>query len=294
MTMYERGAAHHGAKTQDVTMSISHKQSAILISVATTTLAGCGDIGSQFTAIPVAPPQDPEWAQPLALSGSQEVAVLVREGSEADVTMSFDAERGLYLIAYDGKEGGIRLLYDDENALRAQVADPDTGVPDKATSVIFFHGGDTAPSYSVRGSASDLDVYSEFLVFIPTPAAEIPITGTATYDVAGYNGSSSVEGELAFDFAAGTLGGFLDAEVAYDFGYYDAVGHFELFDSVYRVGSTSFSSLLVNAEDPELGGSIYGLFAGPGAIELAGQYSFDVRDGALIQTMTGLFWGQKQ
>lgn len=113
---------------------------------------------------------------------------------------------------------------------------------------------------------------------LAAPASAIPISGSATMQalVAGYsaNGSDSISGSatLNFDFGAGTLSGQFDPLLhQYYTGQSFSLGRYTFVDTVYGVGSQTFSGNFAHA-DPALGGSFNGLFTGPNADEMMARW----------------------
>jgi hypothetical protein len=114
-----------------------------------------------------------------------------------------------------------------------------------------------------------------------TPAANVPTTGAATFNAT--LGGSSVQrygqvigtAALQFDFAAGQLSGHLDPILTdpTGLGFQDQpLGRYDFVNTVYAVGSASFSGQLSNAGVTGLG-SFNGLFTGPSAQELMGRWN---------------------
>ena len=113
-----------------------------------------------------------------------------------------------------------------------------------------------------------------------TPAGAVPTGGTATYKAI-IDGKSLQMGliwgsaELRFDFAGGTLTGFIDPVLTdpTGLGFNDTpLGRYTFVNSVFSAGSTSFSTQLSNPNETERG-SLNGLFTGPAAQELMGTWT---------------------
>ena len=133
---------------------------------------------------------------------------------------------------------------------------------------------------------------------IATPSGNIPVTGTASYfgellggTTESFGGDTwDVRGTigLSFNFGLGTLSGTIDPTA---FAY--SLGHLSFRDTIYSTGSASFSGKF----DTNLPGvnSFSGLFTGPNAQELMGNFAFPYAsqvDGKTYQA-DGAFVGRK-
>jgi hypothetical protein len=127
----------------------------------------------------------------------------------------------------------------------------------------------------------------------------MPVAGSATYKAfvaaqdenhTGIRGSAT----LQFDFGAGTLAGQFDP-VIYDLlAGNTSLGHYDFVNTVYGVGSTSFSGQLSSSSVTGLG-SFEGEFTGPEAQELMARFSapfFDPYSGKQMN-MFGVWVGAK-
>jgi hypothetical protein len=172
------------------------------------------------------------------------------------------------------------------------------------------YGGDTAfmwlrsrgYQYSRLIDWSDrfMTNYGYEAVGVATPLGGIPTTGTASYsgEILGqsseFNSGLSVYGgiEMSFDFGAGSLSGSVDPYLEpTDYPIHIAAIGFR--DPVYSTGSTTFSGKF----DTNLPGlnSFSGLFTGPNAQELIGNFAFPYKspiDGKTYQA-DGAFVGAK-
>lgn len=118
---------------------------------------------------------------------------------------------------------------------------------------------------------------------IATAAGAVPVTGTATYDALALGRTSErsstklvdplVLGSMTlnFDFARGTLSGSLNSMLDPEWHEYP-LGTLNFRDTVYSTGNTTFSGRF----DTNLSGvnSFSGLFTGPNAQELIGNFAF--------------------
>jgi len=133
---------------------------------------------------------------------------------------------------------------------------------------------------------------------IATTAGSVPVTGTATYSGELLGGTTESFGGdtwdvrgtigLSFNFGLGTLSGTIDPTA-----FVYSLGHLNFRDTVYATGSTSFSGKF----DTNLTGvnSFGGLFTGPNAQELIGNFAFPYKspiDGQTYQA-DGAFVGAK-
>jgi hypothetical protein len=140
--------------------------------------------------------------------------------------------------------------------------------------------------YSSLFSWGDGDTYGLDAIGMATPASGIPISGSASYSgqILGEtteihsNVPMAIRGpiELSFDFGLGRLSGSISPVL---FRYADptanALGTISFSDTVYSAGSTSFSGKF----GTDLAGlnSFSGLFTGPNAEELIGNFAFPYR-----------------
>ena len=142
----------------------------------------------------------------------------------------------------------------------------------------------------------DREDFSVFAFGSATPASGVPVTGTAQYnaDVVGFtldNPGSGVGGSatLQFDFGAGTLGGHFDPTIGNT-----SLGRYDFFNTVFGVGSTTFSGQFSNAGS-NTGGAFDGVFTGPAAQELMARWgaSYLRPDTQQPSEMFGVWVGKK-
>ena len=129
------------------------------------------------------------------------------------------------------------------------------------------------------GSNTNTIAYGTWAVAQPTKPGEVPTTGSARYTgqltghFAGDAGATMLYGisRFDFDFARGMLAGDIVASIQCMMGcQYDTVTY-ALTDTQFARGSTTFSGGLATNGAPSTG-SFAGLFAGPGASEMAAQF----------------------
>ena len=132
-----------------------------------------------------------------------------------------------------------------------------------------------------------------------TPAAAVPVTGSATYEalILGRSGDSwsyTVNGtaSLQFNFGAGTLTGYLEPTLIGGMNP-TPLGRYDFVNTVYSVGSTTFSGGLQHST-PSLSGSFNGLFTGPAAQELMARWTAQYLDqSGDTKGMYGVLVGKK-
>lgn len=265
-------------------------------------LSGCGGTSAfvgpapHVEAPPPPPPVEPAlvWAEPFEVDESQSLAVLTRSGSETEISLRYDADRDRWLLSYPRAEDAGLRLYTEDDQWFYELADAETGavLPDHYVDMVEPDG---RLQYVRSGLLTDeTDYFAYFLAAIPTAADDVPVTGTATYDILGHGAYTDIAGEMSFDFAAGSLAGLF--EVIYNDGWYEpySLGDFTMVDTVFGVGSTHFSGGLSHEGYEGSAGSFTGLFAGPGAAELIGRYELLLRDLYVVgdtATVDGLFTG---
>lgn len=131
-----------------------------------------------------------------------------------------------------------------------------------------------------------------------TPAAEVPVTGSASYSatIRGQTTENAVVlGGISFNFnfAAGTLSGSIAPGLTDGWDVYP-LGTYAFRDTVYSTGSGSFSGAF-NVPGSTAGSSFRGSFTGPGAAELMGSWMMPYLSPLSHQwnTMNGVFAGKK-
>lgn len=258
-----------------------------VIAATAVSLSACGGGGGgsgveSTPFVPAPPPPPPPPPTPDGVKASQDTEFATVGG---DVKIRWDEDSKAYEVMLPGSDW-------------AKVVPGEWG---------FVAGG-----YSVDFLGSDKYTYTGFLnVYdwqgsqldiaygIPTPASGVPATGTASYaaELRGSGAGYSIggTGNLSFDFAAGTLAGFLHP-IANDpagWGPYD-LGQYDFVNTVYSTGSTSFSGALSRAGFAN--GSFSGSFTGPNAQELMGKWAFpflDIYEPTVTVNAAGVMIGKK-
>ena len=141
-------------------------------------------------------------------------------------------------------------------------------------------------------------IFGHEAIGVATPAGGVPTSGSATFggDILGvtnepHGDDYPVEGRitLSFDFGAGSLSGSIAPNLHQGFDMAPLAFH----DTVYSTGSTTFSGKF----DTSLPGvnSFNGLFTGPNAQELIGNFAFPYRSPTddMIYQADGAFVGAK-
>jgi hypothetical protein len=142
-----------------------------------------------------------------------------------------------------------------------------------------------------------------FLAYgIPTAAAGIPISGSATYSATVQGGTPTgffIGGAatLQFQFAAGILSGHFDP-IIYDWDFPANLGRYDFSNTVFAAGSPNFSGTLSQAGVTGTG-SFNGQFTGPQAEELMAGFVAPLNNpfvgpmGGVPDTMFGVWVGKK-
>jgi len=112
---------------------------------------------------------------------------------------------------------------------------------------------------------------------LPTASSAVPVAGTASYNAfAAATGAPSyiIRGSavLHFDFGAGALSGQFDPYIYDQLLGNSPLGHYDFVNTVYGVGSTTFSGQLSSAAVTGHG-SFEGQFTGPAAEELMARFT---------------------
>lgn len=273
-------------------MSVKHL-SALVLGAAAVALSGCGGGGGGIAVASTPPPPPP----PLPPPPPPPAPVQVSQSTEFDVVGSnarirWDADAKAYEVMLPGSVWE-KLAIGPTNSYVIQGADGST------VGNAYFTG---SGKYDYTGFAELMTTGAksyDFAYGVPTPAGSVPVTGSATYtaELRGSGGSYSVGGsaEFDFDFAKGTLEGFMhpSANDPAGWGPYD-LGEYDFVQTVFSVGSTTFSGKLVHGNFAD--GSFSGLFTGPQAQELMGLWNLpfdDIYDPGHTVNASGEFIGKQ-
>lgn len=289
-----------------------HKSSITTLLLATAAvlcLSACGGGGSIGVAlIPTPPPPSPPPPAQTILSGattSQEFASRGGTYVGGDRKNPLIADSDQLKLRYDAASKTYEIqLPAGTTWLTIAPIPGETGGWTTADSTVTLSANEGANTSLVRWSSAT--AFGVTAVAIPAPASAIATTGSATYlgSLAGYSSEGVrrfgsdflVPGRiggtisLTFDFGAGALTGEIQPTLLGGFPTY-TLPTLAFKDTVYSVGSPIFSGKF----DTNLSGlnSFSGLFAGPTAGEVAGNFAFPYlspKDGT-AQQASGAYTG---
>lgn len=274
-------------------------------------LGGCGGGGGGAVAsIPPPPPAPP----PVPPPPTSPVSLVLVPG--ATTSQQFTVAGASHLTSSDAPQLGtadqLQIRYDaSSRTYEVQLPNSQTWSALSGTSEIEAKGGGVTVVRQQNYQYSSLIEWFTTTfprgveaIGVATPAGSVPVVGNATYAATIFGRSSEsassrlidplVAGSMTlnFDFAHGSLDGRANFVLDPDWNGYD-LGTFAFRDTVYSTGSTSFSGRF----DTILDGvnSFSGLFTGPNAEELIGNFAFPYRspiDSKTYQTH-GAFIGRK-
>jgi hypothetical protein len=212
----------------------------------------------------------------IQLNSPSDPASLVTSG----FAVSFDAASGAYVIQLPSVSPGKFFAETDNGSTwGGSIVPPYCCVLMHKPAAIT--PGLTYTSFAEYSPYGFEDTYPAgvFAFGQATPAAAMPITGTATMDATvrglavDQSGVIGGTATLQFDFGAGTLAGHFDPIwMNYVGGTQYALGQYAFINTVYGVGSTTFSGGLSHS-NPLLTGAFNGLFTGPNAEELMARWT---------------------
>lgn len=273
-------------------------------------LAGCGGDGGYGVASTTPPPAKPTpTPTPTPTPAIIPAATVSQQFTVVGSSHPFD---GVSRPTFDGSEQLQVRYVQSSNSYEVQLPHsatwsqiaylPIDGSP--ATPINYGGGGAhlwLGPGYQysrIFEWSGGGDLHGFEAIGIATPSGNIPVTGTATYfgellggTTESFGGDTwDVRGTigLSFNFGLGTLSGTIDPTA-----FVYPLGHLSFRDTVYSTGSPTFSGKF----DTNLAGvnSFSGLFAGPRAEELLGDFAFPYKspvDGQIYQA-DGAFVGKK-
>ena len=129
----------------------------------------------------------------------------------------------------------------------------------------------------IDNSSSTLS-YGVYGIAQPTPAGNVPVSGTARYDghISGYMAGNAADflsgtARFDFDFSSAQVTGNMAVSLSCFMGCSYSSTNYTFEDTVFGVGSTSFSGRLISEGIPSAG-YFSGLFAGPEASELMASF----------------------
>jgi len=207
-------------------------------------------------------------------------------------SVRFDAALDAYVIDLPSQFPGRFFSFaEDATAWAGRIVDG-AGTPYEEPSLAIFKPLPTNPDlvleHTTFGVFQDYDFYDydldgntphgAFAFGTATPASAIPTTGSAIFDaiVAGFalDNGRDIGGtaSLQFDFGAGTLAGSFSPHTFNSMGTQVGLGTYGFVNTVFGVGSTTFSGQLQHSGTSDLG-AFNGLFTGPAAQELMSKWT---------------------
>jgi len=237
--------------------------------------------------------------------------------SAQDVQFSYDASTNSYTVSIPGFQPGTLV----NPAYNGSSGQPATSSFSRVTagaspnlqdlSIFLQVPGNSFSPYTytsfgtwtgtsgTTGSGDIIRSEGSFAYGIATKAGDVPITGSAIYS-ADIRGTTETPGfnlvggnaRLSFDFAAGTLSGFMHPSVNDGFdGIHIDFGQYDFTQTVYSTGGTTFSGKFVVPGLPNANSSFQGNFTGPSAAELMARfqapYVLDGHEGTVAGTWIG-------
>jgi len=288
----------------------------LLVGAAAVALAGCGGGGGYMASIPP-PPMTPTPTPtptpapspapspaiiPAATTSQQFAAFGATHSSSGDRTPRLDASEQLQ-VRYVQSSNSYEVQLPGSQAWAGISLLTSGPFPNVAgdTAYLWLREGGYQYSRLFQWADKNSTVFGHEAVGMATPASGVPLTGSASYSgqLLGYTSEYQatladdfpVDGsiDLLFNFGVGSLSGSIKPNLHQ--GY--ATDPLNFRDTVYSKGSTTFSGRF----DTTVPGvnSFSGLFTGPSAQELIGNFAFPYRspvDGKTYQA-DGAFIGAK-
>jgi hypothetical protein len=266
--------------------------------------------------VPDACPAPPPAASPAIFSNvtvNTDFAVLGLEASAINTSADTLARDG-FSVRYDTAANGYLVDLPSTDPFRFVSSSEDASYWHGFVNTGFYGGTlvdifkptSTNPeiqlAYTSFGASSGY--YAPQFGFVAfgqaTPASSIPVTGSATYNalVAGRSldqfGVVGGDATFQFNFGAGTLSGHMDPVYRYN-GVQTSLGRYDFINTVFGVGSATFSGRLSNSGTTTLG-SFDGRFTGPAAEELMARWAAPYRNPSTQQwnEMFGVIVGRRQ
>lgn len=270
----------------------------LLLTCAISSLAACGGGGGGgpgFASTPPPPPPPPPPPNYVdifpAVTTSTEFAVVGNEacaGCSAIQTsgfaVRFDAASGAYIIdlpSYD--PGKFDSQSETSSYWGGQIQVNNEGTQTLLSVLKPLPGNpEIELTYTTMGAFYDYEfgcciTFGDLAFGMATPDGSVPVSGTAAYDglLSGHtDGAEPIGGTVSmdFDFGAGTLAGTMDPILFRLNGSSVSLGQYNFVNTVFGIGSTTFSGGLSRSGAPSLG-SFNGLFTGPAAQELMARWA---------------------
>ena len=302
-------------------------------SVLALALTACGDPGSGVASIPPPPSVTPTpTPTPTPTTNPSSAAVIVFPNVTASTSFAtvgvessrgpnnvltsngfsvrYDASAGLYSITFPGvPEGGLYYYTGETPNARfwnGGVGESASGNQYASVHVLKPTNPNLPLTYTSYVGYDESGMSPEAFGFVAfgtaTPEGAVPITGSATYDalVDGitFDKSAYIRGTatLQFNFGAGQLSGHFDPTYSSfaGLGEQTPLGRYDFANTIYSVGSTTFSGQLSKSGMPQ-SGSFNGRFTGPSAQELMATWTVPFNDPASSSTsqMFGVWVGKR-
>ncbi len=264
---------------------------------------------------PPSPPPSPPPPPPFGLTSSQSLATIghSRDADNALVDTAPDAiefrwsqqDEAYEVRLPNGMEGRLRSpgpnwafhVFDVVDANGPLPVHVDLlGMVDRPirldyTSFAYWHP-------TREPTATDQAGY--FAYGIPTVSGDVPVSGSGIYQAAVVGQSSggygiSGDAQLVFDFAAGTLAGFMEPIAIDGWGLEFELGRYDFTQTVFGVGNTHFAGRFIvpGSDGPS---AFEGQFTGPRAAELMARFHapYLAPYGEGWGTMSGIWVGKRQ
>jgi len=244
-------------------------------------LTACGGGGEGNVASTPPPPPPPVVSPTVSASNFPLSAAPAGITSSVDLTsigalqsVRWDADAKAYELQFDGYSG-VRTKVTDSAAF----AEGASLIAADGSPVPYVMQAWTGYSYTRFGHLTPTDASAKgdggaFAFGVATLPSGVPLTGSATYDaeIDGHAGNWGLYGtaQFQFDFAAGTLSGYIDPHTN---GPMESpvLPRYNFTDTVFSRGSTTFSgSFDVAGPTPS---SFTGQFTGPNAEELMATFT---------------------
>jgi hypothetical protein len=299
----------------------------MLASAAALALAGCGGGGGTHVASIPTPPVTPTPTPPPPPAGYQPVQIfpnITTSTTFASVgvelsgnpvrtdgfSVRYDAASNLYIFDFPSNDpGGFYSNSSDSSFWSGGLIATGSGTVWPPMSVLKPSPTNPAIQLSYTSLAGYLaagpmdNLPYGFVAFgSATPTGSVPVTGSAGYSAYVLGASVDrfywVDGSatMQFDFGNGTLAGHFDPNLIdfYGNGTRIPLGQYDFINTVFGVGSTTFSGQLSNAAVPGVG-TFSGQFTGPSAQELMSSWIAPFHDPATNQDsqITGVWVGKQ-
>ena len=265
---------------------------------------GGGGTGTGVQSTPTPPPSPPPTTPPPpaapvdpvifpAVTASTQFATLgyesaghpIQDGSlvGSGFSVSYDAQSNKYFMDLPASTPGVvEATATGERYWNGTLRELSFGFEQQMTLNVFRPGPQNFdfPNLKYTSFAEYAMGSGEFgLVAFgsATPASAIPVTGNATYSAFAAGATdfgSAIRGNvtLQFNFGSGTLAGSFDPYIYDLLAGHSPLGHYDFVDTVFGVGSATWSGALTRSDTSERG-TFQGQFTGPSAEELMARWT---------------------